>query len=515
MGKPLRSLRITIDNQSHLVDPGTTVLDAAKAAGIPIPTLCHLDGCKPPASCMVCLVKDLKTGANFPSCATEVIDGMELASETEEVHALRRTAIELLLSDHVGDCLAPCTLACPLHADVPTAVRLIRQGKTGEATELLRWQLPMATLLERLCTKPCEKACRRGRYDRSVAIPAIHQTLTDQEEFSPDADATVSSKVPSSGTIAIIGGGMAGLSAAHFLNRSGYEVTVFDQAEQLGGRLLEEMTLAGLPNEMLEEELKRLERRGIILNRRSPVDTEALTSMFEQFDAILIAAGAQASNCFGDLMKRPACFAAGDALKPEMPILRRATSGRDAAIAIDAFMGDNSNHREQVVPKHVGATPAAENAFSVRLGKLNGIEMNLFVADTADVNAEDMPSGLDEAARCFLCDCSDLANCKLRQYAIEYGADPRRYKVQRRELVRQHTPSGITFESGKCIRCGRCIEMLKQDPDAAGLTFVGRGFDVILSTPIGRTLDEALGRMADACCEACPTGALMSSHKEK
>ena len=497
MGKPQRSLRITIDSQPHLVAPGTTVLDAAKAAGIAIPTLCHLNGCKPPASCMVCLVKDLKTGANLPSCATQVVDGMQVESETEEVHALRRTAIELLLSDHVGDCLAPCTLACPLHADVPTAIRLIRTGKTDEAAELLRRQLPMTALLEQLCTKPCEKACRRGRYDRAVAISTIHQTVTEKQELHT----TQPQESHEAGTVAIVGGGMAGLSAAHFLNHAGYAVTIFEQTEQLGGRLREEMVLAGLPDAMLDDELQRLEHGGVTIKRRIPVDPDMLEKQFGQFNAVLIASGARASNLFSESMKRPDCFTTGDAVKSDMPVLRRAISGRDAALAIDAFISG-------------GANPTANSTFSVRLGKLNEAEMYLFVEEVANLDANEMPEGLDEAARCFLCDCSDLANCKLRQHAIEYGADLRRYnaqKIPRRELVREHTPGGITFEPGKCIRCGRCIEIIKRDPDAAGLTFVGRGFDVILSTPIGRTLDESLGRMADDCCEACPTGALVKS----
>lgn len=499
MGKSQRSLQITIDHQTHCVGSGSTILDVARKAGIPIPTLCHLDDCKPPASCMVCLVKDVKTGANLPACATEVVDGMELDSETDEVHALRRTALELLLSDHVGDCLGPCTLACPLHADIPSVVRLIRENRLREAAQLLRHQLPLPTLLERLCTKPCEKACRRGQYDQSVAITTLHETILPENEASVTDTASVDS------SIAIVGTGMTGLSAAHFLRNLGYSVTTFEKTDQPGGRLREEMVLAGLPEAMLHEELKRLEHRGVTFQLRTPVDPEILDKLLDQFDAVLVASGSEAKNLFGESLQNPACFIAGDALKPDMPILRRAVSGRDAAVAVEHFLTDNAGTKRRITPA------AANRSFSVRLGKLNEAEMNLFVEEVAGIDANDMPEGLGEAARCFLCDCTDLADCKLRQLAIEYGADPRRYKVPRRELVRQRTPSGIAFESGKCIRCGRCIEILKKDPGAAGLTFVGRGFDVILSTPFGQTLDEALGRMADACCEACPTGALVSS----
>lgn len=513
MGKPQRSLQITIDSQTYLVAPGTTVLDVAKEAGLVIPTLCHLDTCKPPASCMVCLVKDLKTDANLPSCATKVVDGMQIESETEKVHALRRTAIELLLSDHVGDCLAPCTLACPLNVDIPSVVRMIRAGNLQEAAQLLRRQLPMATLLERLCTKPCEKACRRGRHDRAVVITTLHQTITTEDKKS-STDATKSNR-----RIAIVGSGMAGLTAAHFLRYLGYAVTIFEQTEQLGGRLREEMVLAGLPDEMLDDELDRLQRRGITFKLRSSIDPKSLEKLLKKFDAVLIASGPQSKNLFSEQLKHAACFTAGDAVKPEMSFLRRAVSGRDAAAAINRLLSVSGGACPRIKELPINTTANVEankkDTFSVRLGKLSEAEMNLFVEEVDSLEASDLSlsKNLDEAARCFLCDCSDLANCQLRQVAIEYNADPRRYKVPRRELVRQRTPGGIVFEPGKCIRCGRCIEIIKQDPNASGLTFSGRGFDVILSTPINRTLDESLGRMADACCEACPTGALVKSSR--
>jgi NADH dehydrogenase/NADH:ubiquinone oxidoreductase subunit G len=108
-------ITLAIDGQPVKASEGTTVLDAARKLGIEIPTLCFLEGCRPETSCMVCLVKDLRTGKFLPACATTVWDGLAVESETDEVHAMRRTALELLLGDHLGDCEAPCRLAHPLH----------------------------------------------------------------------------------------------------------------------------------------------------------------------------------------------------------------------------------------------------------------------------------------------------------------------------------------------------------------------------------------------------------------
>src|SRR6476620_781885 len=99
----ITGISLTIDGHSVEVAPGETVLHAARKLGIDIPTLCYLEKCGPLNSCLVCLVKI--NGKLVPSCGTKVLPGMVIESETEEVHEARRTALELLFSDHIGDCL--------------------------------------------------------------------------------------------------------------------------------------------------------------------------------------------------------------------------------------------------------------------------------------------------------------------------------------------------------------------------------------------------------------------------
>ena len=125
--------RITIDDKTIEVAEGTTVLTAARQLGISIPTLCSLEGYEPSTSCQVCLVRDRQRGQLLPSCATKAADGMQIDSDTEEVHAVRRTALELLFSDHVGDCLAPCFFACPAHMDIPLMLEQIGEHDASRA----------------------------------------------------------------------------------------------------------------------------------------------------------------------------------------------------------------------------------------------------------------------------------------------------------------------------------------------------------------------------------------------
>jgi len=96
-------MHITLDGRPVSAEVGETILDVAQREGIDIPTLCYYPEIKPPStSCLVCLVKI--NGKFVPSCASPVEDGMVIESETEEVHSMRRSALELLLSDHISHC---------------------------------------------------------------------------------------------------------------------------------------------------------------------------------------------------------------------------------------------------------------------------------------------------------------------------------------------------------------------------------------------------------------------------
>src|SRR5690242_5783118 len=100
--------KLVIDNQVVQVPAGATVLQAARSLGQEVPTLCFREDCSPSTSCMVCVVKVKGREQWLPSCATKAEDGMELESNTDEVREARRATLEMLLSDHTGDCLAPC-----------------------------------------------------------------------------------------------------------------------------------------------------------------------------------------------------------------------------------------------------------------------------------------------------------------------------------------------------------------------------------------------------------------------
>ena len=226
-------VKLTIDHIPVEVHEGISVMEAAAILGISIPSMCFRPGFSNHPSCMVCLVKDSDRDNLVPSCALPVADGMKIITDSDEVTEARREALELLLSDHVGDCEAPCRLACPAFMDIPLMNRLIASGDFEQALRIVREEIALPLVLGYICPAPCEKACKRKPIDQAVSICLLKRSSArhpKQESFMiPEVQATAGKKV------AIIGTGPAGLSAAFYLLRSGYACVLYDQHDKAGG----------------------------------------------------------------------------------------------------------------------------------------------------------------------------------------------------------------------------------------------------------------------------------------
>jgi ferredoxin len=524
------NIEIIFDGKRVEVAPGRTVLEAARQIGVDIPTLCHLEKCGPLTTCQVCLVKVLANGQSrlVPACATEALPGMVIESETEEVHEARRTALELLFSDHVGDCLSPCHRLCPLQLNIPAMLRQVQAGHLDEALTTLREALPLAGVLGHLCHHPCEQGCRRGDFDEPAAIRDMERFLTglDLKPDSAQPKAGLSHRAAGKQSVVVVGAGPAGLTAAYDLARRRYAVTVIDRQAKPGGRL-REVAEGELPAAVLEAEVALLAQMGIVFNAGVELGNQVtLDGLRRGFDAILITVGQLAPDegkklglpLAGAALKAdpttcraasPNVFAAGACVKPVKQLVRAMAEGRAAAECVHRYLRGQAPRRP-------------EKPFSSIMGRLEPGELREFlraasreqsVAPCTRCSGFDRGEAAREAARCLHCDCRSSGHCLLQHYALVYGADASRFRSERRPFEQQLQPGGVIFEPGKCIVCGICVKLTELAAEPLGLTFIGRGFDVRVAAPLDRPIEDGLRLAAEECVRHCPTGALAWADK--
>jgi ferredoxin len=520
-------IKLTIDNTKVEVEEGTTVLQAAALLGIAIPAMCYLEGQSCHPSCMVCLVKDASRGNFFSSCAMQVTEGMNIIATSEEVFDLRREALELLLSDHVGDCEAPCTLTCPAGMDIPLMNRLIAKGEFKKSLEIVRQEIALPLILGYICPAPCEKACRRKPIDGAVSICLLKRfTAQDSERRNTNLfpEVTKTGK-----KIAVIGTGPAGLSAAFYLLREGHDCTLFDKNELAGGAMRYSIPEEKLPREMLDTEIEGIRLMGAIFRLNTTITPDFFENIIiPGFDAVILATGNRTNQAIEDFgliggsdhefadkktfkTARPGVFACGNMIRESEMAVKASAQGRIAATEAVIYLTTNQ--------------PVKQIHFNSAFGHLSKPEQQEYLKESAPGKPVEPEGGfiagfneeqaVAEAKRCLHCDCRKPVTCKLRIYADEYGVNRKRHLgPERKNLTKSVHHDMIVYEPEKCIRCGLCVEISSKE-ESLGLTYIGRGFDVRISVPFNETIAEALKRTAEACVNACPTGAMAFKNQEE
>ncbi|MCC6154629.1 MAG: (2Fe-2S)-binding protein, partial [Candidatus Hydrogenedentes bacterium] len=201
---------ITINNKPIEVAPGTTVLQAARSLDIEVPTLCYWEGVRPMNSCMLCVVRNTKTGQLIPSCSSVVQEGMTIETDTGDVCTARKDVLELIISEHIGDCEAPCTHTCPASMNIPTMMRQIYENDFDGAAFTVTNGLVFPGTLGYVCPAPCESPCRRKSYDTTMEIKYLHRNVS--EKARKDNPELLDCPEDTGKHVAIVGGGLAGMA---------------------------------------------------------------------------------------------------------------------------------------------------------------------------------------------------------------------------------------------------------------------------------------------------------------
>ena len=293
----MAKVSFTLDDKKVEVEAGTTVLEAAEQQGIEVPTLCHDPRLKPTAACRLCLVEVERARGPMTACSTPVTKGMVVRTRTDDLTSIRRMHLELLLSDHYGDCIAPCKLACPAGVDVQGYIALIANGEYQEAIKLIKKTLPLPLVIGRVCPRFCEVECRRNLIEGPVAIDALKRFCADydmngSQPYTPEPKPATGHKV------AVIGGGPAGLSAAYYLALEGHGVTIFEANPKLGGMLRYGIPEYRLPREILDKEIASITKLCHEVHCEASLGKDfTIKSLKAQgYEAVFVGLGAQANQ---------------------------------------------------------------------------------------------------------------------------------------------------------------------------------------------------------------------------
>lgn len=308
---------------------------------------------------------------------------------------------------------APCQAACPVGTNAGLYVSLIAEGRYNEALQVASEPNPFPAICGRVCTAPCEDVCRRGEFDAPIAIRDLKRFATDHgvmKRYVRKPKRHYAEKV------AIVGAGPTGLSAAYYLARRGYAVTVFDAMPVAGGMMAIGIPDYRLPRAELHRDIAAIQDLGVELRLNTAIGRDVmLDELSTSHDAVLLAVGAQRSQQLG---------IPGESLQGVIP----------ATSFLKDYNLDTSTRLEGVVAVIGGGSTAMDAARSALRAGAETVHI-LYRRSRAE-----MPAQQEEV-----------------RAALEEG-------IQLHELT---APAQVLGESG-CVQSIHCLRMRLEEPDGQG-----------------------------------------------
>ncbi len=372
----------------------------------------------------------------------------------------------------------------------------IARGDFSAALKTYRKAVPFPGIISRLCDQPCQGVCLRRDSGGAIAIRDLERACVRFGENTTEKTRPLPKR---KGHVAIIGGGVSGLSAAYELTRKGYAVTIFETGGALGGSLWQ-IDRDFLPAEVITEDLKIMDTLGIDVRLNTPISD--ILELRREHEAVYLAVGAQTEEYFdlqrdeyGFIQTDPVTFEtsvggifAGGGLRWGKEMHSSITSiseGRRAAISIDRHL------------QHVSLTAARSN---------EGPYQSCLFTNTAKLEPQPITPESDgwlysrddavqEAQRCIQCECMECV--KACEYLKHYERYPRRYvrEIYNNLSIVKGTRYANTFINS-CSLCGLCGEICPEDLDMGAVNLAARQEMVKQKRMPASAFDFALRDMA-------------------
>ena len=222
--------------------------------------------------------------------AAMVLTGLKGYREDFEEHILHNRCISNAKQS------IPCVALCPAGVDIPGYIALVKEKRYADAVRLIRKDNPMPVTCALICEHPCENRCKRGMVDYPVNIRGLKKVAVDNAGEVPIPECAESTGK----TVAVVGGGPGGLSAAYYLSLMGHKVTIFEQRKKLGGMLRYGIPNYRLPRERLEADIDAILSAGIEVHTEVSVGKDiSMLELREKYDAVYIAIGAHTDKKIG------------------------------------------------------------------------------------------------------------------------------------------------------------------------------------------------------------------------
>ena len=348
---------------------------------------------------------------------------------------------------------AACTARCPIHVDVAAFMREMEKGDYSKAYKVLEKRMPFPRILGMICDHPCESACVRERVDKAISIGELESAAVHYGYAAPKKALAMPK---TAGKAAVVGGGISGIIVAYELNKKGFEVTLFEQADKLGGRL---WSCVGekLEKGTLEEDLKTVYNLGIRVITGERVDAAGLKKLSGDFDAVYLGTGEweEALSIDSETFQvdNSPTFAGGQLATQSDSIIHAVSSGKRAAASIERYIKKIS----------LTASRDREGAFVTPLDyNMEDVKPTARVEKSAPVYSEAEAAG--EAARCLKCRCEQCV--KACSHMKKFNVAPKSYIKQIQ--INENVIMGTRYANkmiNSCALCGLCAEQCPRGLD--------------------------------------------------